>query len=258
MSHELEMDENGNANMAFRVSKGQCWHGLGTPIADDLTPEQMMIAAGLNWTVSKADTFAKFGDQMIPTGRQALIRDTDGKVLTEVGKGWNPVQNAEAFDFFAEFVKAGDMVMDTAGALMGGQIVWCSADVRDGFTILGGDEVKGYLLFSNPHRYGKSLDIKFVMTRTVCNNTLTVALNEKGQASVKLNHRSRFNAEKVKEIHRLVVVRVKVNHAVLLVISKMVKAKVQQSTNMTFHKKVKKVVQVINKNVIIWMISKQQ
>jgi hypothetical protein len=72
--------------------------------------------------------------------------------------------------------------------------------VQDGFTILGGDEVKGYLLFSNPHRYGKSLDIKFVMTRTVCNNTLTVALNEKGQASVKLNHRSRFNAEKVKEI----------------------------------------------------------
>ena len=58
MSHELEMDENGNAKMAFRVSKGQCWHGLGTPIADDLTPEQMMIAAGLNWTVSKADTFA--------------------------------------------------------------------------------------------------------------------------------------------------------------------------------------------------------
>jgi phage/plasmid-like protein (TIGR03299 family) len=200
MSHELEINADGSANMAYRASKGEPWHGLGTPIADDLTPEQMMIAAGLNWTVSKADTFAQFGDTMIPTGRQALIRDTDGKVLTEVGKGWNPVQNAEAFDFFAEFVKAGDMVMDTAGALMGGQIVWCSADVRDGFTILGGDEVKGYLLFSNPHRYGKSLDIKFVMTRTVCNNTLTVALNEKGQASVKLNHRSRFNAEKVKEI----------------------------------------------------------
>jgi hypothetical protein len=56
------------------------------------------------------------------------------------------------------------------------------------------------LLFSNPHQYGKAIDIKFVMERVVCNNTLTVALNEKNQPSVRVNHRSVFNAEKVKEI----------------------------------------------------------
>lgn len=200
MAHELELNADGTANMAYRISKGEPWHGLGTPVGDDLTPLEMMQAAGLDWTVSKANTFALVNGEYIPTGRQALIRDTDSRVLTEVGKGWNPVQNKEAFEFFVEFVKAGDMLMDTAGSLKDGQIVWASADVRDGFTILGGDEVKGYLLFSNPHQYGKSLDVKFVMTRTVCNNTLTVALNEKGQPSVKLNHRSVFEAEKVKEL----------------------------------------------------------
>jgi phage/plasmid-like protein (TIGR03299 family) len=197
--HELEMI-NGKAQMAYRASQGAPWHKLGTPVGDDLTPEQIMKAAGLDWDVVKVDTFLPWNGEMLPTGRQALVRETDGKLLTEVGPGWNPVQNSEAFDFFTDFVKAGDMVMDTAGSLKEGQIVWALADLKDGFTLFGGDEVKGYLLFSNPHQYGRSIDIKFVLTRVVCNNTLTVALNEKNRTSVKINHRTKFDANRVKQI----------------------------------------------------------
>lgn len=204
MAHEIEMI-NGVAQMAYRASKGAPWHKLGTPVDDDMTPFEIMKAAGLDWTVSKSDTFAKFqksdGEfEYIPTGTQALIRDTDGKVLTQVGVNWNPVQNIEAFEFFTEFVENGNMQMDTAGSLKGGQIVWALADVKDGFTLFGGDEIKGYLLFSNPHVYGKTVDIRFCAERVVCNNTLTMALNEVGQPSVKVNHRSHFDSEKVKEI----------------------------------------------------------
>jgi phage/plasmid-like protein (TIGR03299 family) len=199
MSHNLEI-VNGVAQMAYRISQGRPWHGLGTPVSDDMTPEQMMVAAGLDWSVQKVESFIEFNGQRVPTGQQSLVRETDGKILTQVGPGWNPVQNAEAFEFFGEFVSNGDMTMDTAGSLKDGRIVWALADVRDGFTIFNGDEVRGYLLFSNPHQYGKSIDIKFVMERVVCNNTLTVALNEKGQPSVRVNHRSQFNPERVKEI----------------------------------------------------------
>jgi phage/plasmid-like protein (TIGR03299 family) len=199
MAHELEII-NGQAQMAYRVSKGKPWHGLGTPVGDDMTPEQMMKAAGLDWDVVKVDTFLEWNGKMVETGRQALVRETDGKVLTEVGPGWNPVQNSEAFDFFTDFVKAGDMIMDTAGSLKDGQIVWALADVRDGFSLFNGDEVKGYLLFSNPHQYGRSIDVKFVLTRVVCNNTIAVALNEKGQPSVKINHRTKFDANQVKKV----------------------------------------------------------
>lgn len=198
MAHELEMI-NGVAQMAYRESNGLPWHGLGTPVSDDMTPQQMMEAAGLDWSVEKVPTFIDLNGQKIETGQEALVRSTDGKILTQVGKGWNPVQNSEAFDFFTDFVSAGDMVMDTAGSLKEGQIVWAMADVRDGFSLFNGDEVKGYLLFSNPHQYGKAIDIKFVMERVVCNNTLTVALNEKGMPGVRINHRSEFNAEIVKE-----------------------------------------------------------
>lgn len=197
MAHELEII-NGQAQMAYRESNGLPWHGLGTPVSDDMTPREMMEVAGLDWSVEKVPTFIDLNGQKIETGQEALVRSTDGKILTQVGKGWNPVQNAEAFDFFTDFVSAGDMVMDTAGSLKEGQIVWAMADVQDGFSLFNGDEVKGYLLFSNPHQYGKAIDIKFVMERVVCNNTLTVALNEKGMPGVRINHRSEFDAESVK------------------------------------------------------------
>lgn len=199
MAHNLEF-VNGVAQMAYRESQGKPWHGLGTAVSDDMTPFEMMEAAGLNWEVEKVDTFYRHKGDNFKTGQQALIRTSDSKILTQVGPDWNPVQNAEAFDFFTDFVKAGDMVMDTAGSLKEGQIVWALADVKDGFSLFNGDEVRGYLLFSNPHQYGKAIDIKFVMERVVCNNTLTVALNERGQPSVRVNHRSVFDADKVKEI----------------------------------------------------------
>ena len=197
MAHMIE-EINGVAQMAYRESAGLPWHGLGTPVSDDMTPREMMEAAGLDWTVRLQDSYIDLDGERVLTGQQALVRETDGKILTNVGGKWNPCQNAEAFDFFTDFVKAGDMVMDTAGSLKDGQMVFAAADVRDGFELFGGDEVKGYLLFSNPHVYGKSIDVKFIMTRVVCNNTLSMALTEKGQPAVRVSHRNQFDAEMVK------------------------------------------------------------
>lgn len=199
MAHQLEMI-NGEAQMAYRKSQGLPWHGLGVPVEDDMTPQEMMVAAGLDWSVEKVDTFIRYKGDNVATGQQALVRSSDGKILTQVGPGWNPVQNAEAFEFFTDFVSKGDMIMDTAGSLNDGRIVWALADVQDSFSLFGGDEVKGYLLFSNPHQYGKAIDVKFVMERVVCNNTLTVALAESGQPAVRVNHRSVFDADRVKEL----------------------------------------------------------
>jgi phage/plasmid-like protein (TIGR03299 family) len=200
MAHELEI-VNGQAQMAYRESKGRPWHHLGTPVGDDLTPQEMMVAAGLDWEVEAMPTFVDVNGEKISTGTNSLIRTSDNSVLAPmIGNDWKPVQNAEAFDFFAEFVDSGDMVMDTAGSLKDGRIVWALADVREGFELFGGDEVKGYLLFSNPHMYGKSIDIKFVAERVVCNNTLVVALNEVGKPAVRVNHRRQFDADEVKRI----------------------------------------------------------
>ena len=202
MAHELEI-VNGVANMAYRQSSGVPWHGLGTPVEDGMSPIEMMKAANLDWTVSKKKSFVEINGENVETGQEALVRDSDGKILTNVSGNWKPCQNQEAFEFFNEFVNAegaNSMEMDTAGSLKDGQIVFAAANVNDGFTLAGGDEVKGYLLFSNPHVYGKSIDVKFVMTRVVCNNTLSMALTERGQPAVRLSHRNHFNPEMVKEL----------------------------------------------------------
>jgi phage/plasmid-like protein (TIGR03299 family) len=175
------------------------WHGLGVSVSNDLTPNQMMEKAGLDWTVDKVDAFVRIGDKEVSTGQQALVRSSDNKILTNVGKDWNPVQNEEAFEFFSEYVLAGDMEMHTAGSLKEGKMVWALAKVKESFDILGGDQVDSYLLFSNPHEYGKSIDVRFTPIRVVCNNTLTMSLNAQANNQVKINHRTEFNADAVKE-----------------------------------------------------------
>ena len=32
------------------------WHGLGTKVSDDLSPNQIMVKAGLDWQVDKVPT----------------------------------------------------------------------------------------------------------------------------------------------------------------------------------------------------------
>lgn len=197
MSHALEMI-NGEAQMAYAGDVP--WHGLGVKVSNDLTPEQMLKAAGLNWTVDPVELFAEVGDKRLATGHRALVRSTDQRVLDVITDDWNPVQNQEAFEFFNDFVGAGEMEMHTAGSLKDGKIVWALAKVKESFELFNGrDQVDAYLHFTNPHSYGQSIDVRFTPIRVVCNNTLTLSLNMKSKNMVKVSHRREFDADMVKE-----------------------------------------------------------
>jgi phage/plasmid-like protein (TIGR03299 family) len=175
------------------------WHGLGVPVSNDLTPVQMMQKAGLDWEVDEVESYVKYKGSNIPTGQKCLIRSSDGRILTNVGENWNPCQNETAFEFFHEYVMAGDMEMHTAGSLRDGQMVWALAKVKDSFDLFGGDQIDSYLLFSNPHQYGKTIDVRFTPIRVVCNNTLSLSLDSKTDRSVKVGHRVEFDSSQVKK-----------------------------------------------------------
>jgi phage/plasmid-like protein (TIGR03299 family) len=202
--HELEMID-GKAQMVFQGDRNAVWHRLGTEIPADLTPQQVMEVAGLDWSVNKMPltvdyTSPVLGEMKIDTGHSALVRDKDMSVLDVVPSSWNPVQNADAFAFFDEFIARGEMTMDTAGSIRDGRKVWALAKIKEGFTLFGGDEIQGYLLFSNPHYFGRSVDIKVTTVRTVCNNTLNLSLSEKTKDWVRHSHRTQFDASRVKEL----------------------------------------------------------
>jgi phage/plasmid-like protein (TIGR03299 family) len=195
MSHEVE-------TMAYAGEVP--WHGLGVKVPNDLTPEQMMDKAGLNWTVEKIPAFIELpltgdltdhGFRKVQTGQSALVRSTDNSILTNVSDGWEPVQNSEAFDFFYKFVMKGNMNMHTAGSLKNGTIVWVLAKINESFEVFGKDKVDSYLLFTNPHIYGRCIDVRFTPIRVVCNNTLTLSLHGKKDLMVRKNHRQVFDSE---------------------------------------------------------------
>lgn len=175
------------------------WHGLGVQVPSDLSPAQMLQKAGLDWEVQKVPAFANVGGKQTSVGWSALVRSSDESILSVVSNDWNPVQNTEAFEFFHEYCAAGDMEMHTAGSLRDGQIVWVLAKIKESFELFKGDQVDSYLLFTNPHKFGQSIDVRFTPIRVVCNNTLTLSLSQQADRMVKKSHRTEFDADQVKE-----------------------------------------------------------
>ena len=178
------------------------WHGLGVKVEDNLTPDEMLVAAGLDWTVSKRHLFTHSepsvdnSKEVIPVNDYyVLVRDSDNKTFGPCGPKFVPSQNADAFKFFEKFTSVGDMSMDTAGALKGGEQVWGLAKINDGFTLPGDDRVLGYLLVSVSHKWGKANEIRFTPIRVVCNNTLTYALADKTRPSFKMPHLTALDAD---------------------------------------------------------------
>lgn len=197
MSHEVE-------TMAW--AREVPWHGLGVQVKDTMTPQEMLKAAGLDWTVSKrvlkyCDCADNEKAQVIGNVRSeyALVRDSDNSVLSLVGSVYKPVQNANAFDFFKKYVNAGHMKMETAGSLRYGRYVWALARCGVDFSIGKGDKdrVKSYLLLVSPHVHGKSLLVQFTPIRVVCMNTMTMAVgsNLKGKRpdAFRMPHKVEFD-----------------------------------------------------------------
>lgn len=178
------------------------WHGLGFKVSNDLSPVQMMEAAKCNWDVIKVPAFAKVDGKKLDIGKSALVRSTDNRILDVVSPGWEDVSNLTAFEFFNDFVAAGEMQMHTAGSLREGQVVWALAKVNDGFDLFKGkDQIDLFMLFSNWHKWGNSTSVSMTPIRVVCMNTLNMSLaqSQGSDKIVRVNHSNVFNSDVVKE-----------------------------------------------------------
>lgn len=198
--------------MAYRQAGGLPWHGLGVPVANNMTVDEMLVASGLDWSVSTRPMYFPLdmsnpGDTLrIVPGERVLVRDTDNSCLDVVGQDWKPVQNVEIFDFFKRFCEAGDMELETAGSLKGGKFIWVLARFGDHFELKGRggvkDETRGYVLLSQPHQFGYSLTAALTPVRVVCWNTISAALGSSLDGSggsnttrFRMMHSRAFDAE---------------------------------------------------------------
>lgn len=171
MSHQIE---------SIAWVQERPWHGLGTEVPADISTEDMLVMAGLDWSVSQRPLYyPKEADSKIMKrahGKYALLRDSDNKLFDITGERWNPVQNRDVIDFFREFVTQGDMTLETAGALKGGKFIWALARLGEDFKIGKDDQFANYLLLMSPHQVGYALIAQYTPVRVVCANTLSLAL----------------------------------------------------------------------------------
>ena len=184
------------------------WHGLGVPVSNDMSAYEMMEAAQLNWSVKKQPMYFMPNEDnsnwvnnstgVLVEDKMLLIREKDNMQLDVVGKNWHPVQNQEAFDFFYDWVEEGKMEMHTAGSLSNGKIVWILAKVNETFEVLKNDIVESYMLFTNPHSFGTSVNVRFTPIRVVCNNTLQLALGDNNNG-IRLDHTKKFDPHLVRD-----------------------------------------------------------
>jgi phage/plasmid-like protein (TIGR03299 family) len=192
MSHEVE-------TMAF--ANEVPWHGLGNRVDPSCTVDEMLVQAGLNWTVNLHPIYAEVnGKKIALKTRRALIRDSDDRVLTVTGDNWKPLQNRDALSFFKEYTEAGGIKLETAGSLKGGRLIWGLANLGTGFTVnRGRDAVKGYILIVSPHEVGHAISVRTTTVRVVCANTMAMAMRGETQAYYRQNHLTEFDASKARE-----------------------------------------------------------
>jgi phage/plasmid-like protein (TIGR03299 family) len=164
------------------------WHGLGrhldTPPANVL---EAIEAAGLNWTVSLHQLQMANGTQV---DRFAVLRDNDASVLGTVGRGYRPIQNADAFSFFDPYLESGAATIDTAGSLKGGSRVWMLAKIDRPDSVIvakADDRVSKFLLLANGHDGSLAVHVGLTPVRVVCQNTLSAAIDGTS-ATIKIRH----------------------------------------------------------------------
>jgi phage/plasmid-like protein (TIGR03299 family) len=181
----------GQALMAWHEGRGVPWHSLGTMIPAGMDhSEEVIQYAGLDHQMVLRPAYYHGLDgrlAQVHPPRFAVVRDSDGKCVGEVGKSFVVLQNRDAFDGMDEWLQDGRMTYETAGALYGGSRVFILARIGEDFLVGGKDPVVPYVLLQNGHDGTKSLCVKPVSTRVVCANTLTVALGER-TAEIVIRH----------------------------------------------------------------------
>lgn len=152
---------------------------LHTGFGNEITAksyDEVLVQAGLDWTVDVHPTYTKVGDSFIEVpGRNVVVRAEDEKPLGIVSSHYKVVNNADAFAFTESLFNGDEIEFVRGGSFRGGSSTWLEAKVTGKYSILG-DETDCYLIFKNSHDGTGSVTCMIVPERLACSNMLNIAL----------------------------------------------------------------------------------
>lgn len=196
MAHLIDFSNN-RANIAF---VGEVpWHGLGSKLVPGTSFDVWLKEAGLNWEAKKARVNFEDEDGTVHRGDSEIIYRSDTKKqLGVVSDRYKIVQPREVIEFYSDLVGTQGWDIEVAGSLDEGKRIWALAKTDASINVLGGrDKVETYLLLATAFDGTMATIGKFSSVRVVCQNTLTMSLND-GLAKVAVPHSRVFDAEVVK------------------------------------------------------------
>ena len=180
------------------------WHGLGNQLPQKQPIEVWAQAAGMDWHIKEspvhfsienihnASMFGTFEDQKV------LYRSDSNQALSVVSSRYQVVQPLEVLEFYRDLTEYAGFELETAGVLKGGRKFWALAKTGHSTALKGNDVVNGYLLLATSCDGSLATVAMPTTVRVVCNNTLSIAVNNSENA-VKVSHRSVFDADAVKK-----------------------------------------------------------
>lgn len=176
------------------------WHGLGSELQKGASIEVWREAAGMDWAIQGSPVRYHEGERVFEMPNQQVLYRSDTKMpLSVVSNAYKVVQPGEVLEFFSDLTEANGFSLETAGTLFDGRRFWALASINEQACVVGDDQIGGYLLLSTSCDGSLPTNARFTTVRVVCNNTLSMALKKSDKRSINVTHRSKFNANKVKD-----------------------------------------------------------
>jgi len=214
MAHNIHFNATTGKHSFFSVSE-RPWHGLGKIVTDYPTSAEALLFAGLDYAVEKRPIFTYDTENhkadgesgiKIPeievTGYYATMRTDTDQVLGLVGRDYKIVQNTDAFTFFDSIVGGDGILYETAGALgENGAKIFITAKLP-GYIKVGSDDlIEKYIFLTTSHDGTGSITAAFTPIRIVCQNTLSMALNNCSNV-LKIRH-TESAQDRLKQAHKI-------------------------------------------------------
>jgi len=203
MAHQISI----NNGIAQYASTQREWHGLGQLMGANQPIEVWQQEAGMDYKIQRGRI--RYATEVInPNTPASQLQTVDDKLvlfrsdtlapLGVVSDSYKVVQPAEVLEFFREWADKGGVTIESAGVLFGGKRYFATAKLAEGVSLDGGrDKVVPYALLSTSADGSLATECRWTTVRTVCNNTLSMAL--KGKSAFKVSHRSVFVADDARD-----------------------------------------------------------
>ncbi len=174
MSHEVE-------TMAYNAVE-KPWHGLGVPVPENISVDDMVIAAGLDSEYAALPSY--IWDPRADPPRLMQVADVveiyrlkDMRRYAQMSADYQVIQPRTVMEVFREYVDAGKMTLETAGSLKNGALIWALAKLNQSYTLPGNDRTERYIMLYNSYDGSRAYEGLGTDIRVVCMNTFRAALS---------------------------------------------------------------------------------